>query len=196
MLVDHDFKKPLCFYVDWSAKGVGAILSQKESKLERVVAYAKKSLTSAQRKFHPMEGECYALIWGIMHFKQYLHMNHFILRMDHKPLEWLATMSYAHGRRGRWIDMLHDFSFKILRQPRLKHINVDALSKNPVGQATNDDDLSEKIQDIGTMQTYSSETADKIFFIQYGKDLDWFSFKRQSRKLTEHHRCCFSINHY
>jgi hypothetical protein len=114
VLVRPDFKKPFCLDVDWSPKGVGAILSQREGKLERVVAYANKGLTSAQRKFHPMEGECYTLIWGIMHFRQYLHRNHFTLRTDHKPLEWLATVSDAHSRRGWWIDMLQDFSFKIL----------------------------------------------------------------------------------
>jgi hypothetical protein len=145
VLVRPDFKKPFCLDVDWSPKGVGAILSQKEGKLERVVAYANKSLTSTQRKFHPMEGECYALIWGIMHFRPYLHRNHFTLRTNHKPLEWLATVSDAHGRRGRWIDMLQDFSFKILHRPGLKYTNVDALSKNPVGQATDDDDFSEEI---------------------------------------------------
>jgi hypothetical protein len=42
----------------------------------------------------------------------------------------LATISDAHGRRGRWIDMLHDFSFKILHWPGMKHTNVDALSWN------------------------------------------------------------------
>jgi hypothetical protein len=62
ILIWPDFKKPFCFDVDWSPKGVGAILSQKESKLEKVVAYANKSLTNVQKKFHPMEGECYALI--------------------------------------------------------------------------------------------------------------------------------------
>jgi hypothetical protein len=50
-------------------KALVVILFQKEGKLEKVVAYASKSLTVAQRKFHPMEGECYALIWGIMHFR-------------------------------------------------------------------------------------------------------------------------------
>jgi len=87
----------------------------------------------AQRKFQPMEGKCYALIWGIMHFRQYLHMNHFTLKIDHKSLEWLVTISDARGRRGRWIDMLQDFNFKILHKPGLKHANVDALSRNPVG---------------------------------------------------------------
>ncbi len=106
ILVRPDFEEPFCLDVDWSTKGVGAVLSQREGRFEKVVAYANKALTVAQRKFHPMEGECYALIWGILHFRQYLHRMHFTLRTNHKPLEWLATISDAHGRRGRWIDML------------------------------------------------------------------------------------------
>ncbi len=160
-----------------------------------MVAYANKSLTVAQRKFHPMEGECYALIWGIMHFRQYLHKNHFILKTDHKSLEWLAIMLNGHGRRGRWIDMLHDFSFKILHRPRLKHINVNVLSKKPVGQATNDNNFNEEIQDIRIVQTTTPKTSENIFSVQYGKDSDWFGFRRHARKLIEHHRCCFGINH-
>jgi hypothetical protein len=120
-------------------------LSQKEGKFEKVVAYASKSFIEAQRKFHPMEGECYTLIWGIMHFRQYLHRNHFILRTDHKPLEWLATVSNAHGRKGRWIDILHDFSFKIVHRLGLRHMNVDALNTNPVGPTMDDDEFSEEV---------------------------------------------------
>jgi hypothetical protein len=47
MLMQPNFKKPFCLDVDWSPKGVGAILSQKEGKLKKVVAYANKSLTIA-----------------------------------------------------------------------------------------------------------------------------------------------------
>jgi hypothetical protein len=115
VFIRPNFKKQFCLDVDWSSKGLGAILSQKEGKLEKVVAYANKSLTTSQKKFHPMEGGSYALIWGIMHFKQYLHRNHFILRTNHKPLEWLTTILDVHGRKGRWIDMLKDFIFKILQ---------------------------------------------------------------------------------
>ncbi len=110
-----------------------------------MVAYASKNLIVAQRKFHPMEGECYTLIRGIMHFREYLHRNHFTLKTNHKPLEWLMTMSDAHGTKGRWIDMFQHFSFKILHRLGLKHTNVDALNRNPMGQAMNDDDFNEKI---------------------------------------------------
>jgi hypothetical protein len=59
ILIRPDFEKAFCLDVDWSPKGVGAILSQREGKLEKVVAYASKSLTESQRKFHPMECEPY-----------------------------------------------------------------------------------------------------------------------------------------
>ncbi len=128
-----------------------------------MVAYASKSLTEAQRKFHPMEGECYALIWGVMHLRQYLHRNHFILRTDHKPLEWLAIVSDVHGRRGRWVGMLQDFSFKIIHRLGFRHANVDALSRNPVGLATYDDDFGEGVQDIASTQANApSSSSDSV----------------------------------
>jgi hypothetical protein len=76
--------------------------------------------------------------------------------------------------------MLQDFSFKILHKLGLKHTNVDALSRNPIGQATDDDDFNVEIQDIGIVQTDTPETMEKIFSIQYGKDSNgWVSGDRQ-----------------
>jgi len=172
------------------------ILSQKEGRFEKVVAYASKSLTEAQKKFHPMEGECYALIWGIMHFRQYLHKNHFILRTDHKPLEWLATVSDAHGRRGRWVDMLQDFSFKIIHRPNLRHTNVDALNRNPVGPAMDDGDFCEEIQDIRGAQTDAPMEEGEFLFVWSGKKTKWIGIRRKNRESVQHHACCFGINHY
>ncbi len=160
------------------------------------MAYASKGLTSAQKKFHPMEGECYALIWGVMHFMQYLHRTHFILRTDHKPLEWLATIFDAYGRRGRWIDMLQDFSFKIVHRPGMKHTNVDALSRNPVGATADDDDFGCEIQDLATKPGDLIEATRGIFFVQCGRESEWLSPRRQSRGLKQHYECCFGINHW
>jgi hypothetical protein len=61
--------------------------------------------------------------------------------------------------------MLQDFSFKIVHRLRLKHTNVDALSKNLVGPATDDDDFSEKIQDIKSIQTNTPGAEDEILSI-------------------------------
>jgi hypothetical protein len=45
VLTRPDFKRTFWLDRDWSPKGVGAILSQKEGKFKRVIAYASKSLT-------------------------------------------------------------------------------------------------------------------------------------------------------
>jgi len=92
--------------------------------------------------------------------------------MDHKPLEWLATVSNAHGRKGRWIDLLQDYSFKIVHRPRMRHANVDALSRNPVGQAMDDEDFHQEIQDDPHMQHGVPEADEKILAVWYGQHVD------------------------
>jgi hypothetical protein len=195
ILTRPDFKKEFCLDVDWSPKGVGAILSQKVSALEKVVAYASKGLSVAQKKFHPMEGECYALIWGIMHFRQYLYRSQFVVRTDHKPLEWLATVLDAHGRRGRWIDLLQDFSFRIVHRPGIRHTNVDALSRNPVGMAVEDDDSCEEVQDSGGVLTDALVGEERALFIRTGAETEWYGIRRKGSELVQHQKCCFGINH-
>jgi hypothetical protein len=53
-----------------------------------------------------MEGKCYALVWGVMHLCQYFYHNHFTLKTDHKPLEWLVVVFDVYGRKGMWINTL------------------------------------------------------------------------------------------
>ncbi len=82
------------------------IMSQKDGWKEHVIIYTNKGFSSIYKCFHPMEGECYALICGTMHLKQHLYKNHFTLKMNHKLLEWLATMLDVYGWQGMWTYML------------------------------------------------------------------------------------------
>jgi hypothetical protein len=182
-LIRPDFSRPFCLDVDWSTRGVDAILSQKEGRFEKVVAYASKGLTVAQKRFHPMEGECYALIWGIMHFRQYLHRTRFTLKTDHKPLEWLVTVSDASGRKGRWIHLLQDFDFKIVHRPGLRHTNVDALSRSHVGKASEDDDFNKEIQDVGPPR---DDPTEEMFATRCDQPSDCLGFKRSFREFATH----------
>jgi len=70
------------------------------------------------------------------------------LKTDHKPLEWLATVSDAYRRRGRWIFMLQYFHFKIVHHAGSKHANVDALNKNPVDKYEANEDFGNEIQNL------------------------------------------------
>jgi len=68
------------------------------------------------------------------------------------------------GRRGKWVGMLQDFSFKIVHRPGLKHMNVDALSMNLVGSATDDEDFGAEIQDIAGAQVDVPEGGEELLY--------------------------------
>ncbi len=92
--------------------------------------------------------------------------------------------------------MLQDFSFKIIHRPGFRHTNVDALSRNPVGLATDDDDFRGEIQDIGNTQTDTPEEVREVRFVQTGKETEWLGVKRKDKEFVQHHACCFGINHW
>ncbi len=48
--------------------------------------------------------------------------------------------------------MLQDFSFKIVHCARSKHGNVDALSRNPIGNVDEDKEFQKGIRDCNWMQ--------------------------------------------
>jgi len=66
-------------------------------------------------------------------------------QIDHKPLEWLATVYDPFGRRGRWISMLEDFNFKIVHRAGVRHANVDVLNHNPVDSHLEDEDFGMEV---------------------------------------------------
>jgi len=68
VLTRSNFSQSFVLDMDWSIRAVGTILSQKFEKHEQFIAYASKGLSPIQKHLHPMEGECYVFIWGIMHF--------------------------------------------------------------------------------------------------------------------------------
>ncbi len=55
----------------------------------------------------------------------------------------MATVSNTYGKRGIFINMLQDFSFKILHRVGFKHINVDALNQNPMDIIEDEDSRDE-----------------------------------------------------
>ncbi len=90
------------------------------------------------------------------------------------------------------VHILQDFSFKIMHRPGLKHANVDALSRNPVRSAADDDDFGEGIQDT-TADVSGKER--ELLYIRKGEETEWIGIKRKDRKFIQHEACCFGINH-
>jgi hypothetical protein len=79
-----DFSKVFILNTNWSALGSGAILGQldEESK-EYVITYAFRSNNKAESNYFSYKGECFVIVWAVIHFKPYLYGTEFTLYTDH-----------------------------------------------------------------------------------------------------------------
>jgi hypothetical protein len=131
ILAYSDFEKEFILYTDALGYALGAVLSQigNDGK-ERVIYYASKTLTDAERNYSTTELECYAVVWAIEKFHYYLDGKKFKVITDHHALKWLMTNALK-GRRARWILRLQPYmnSMEIIYKEGKKHKNADALSR-------------------------------------------------------------------
>ena len=111
--------------------GIGAVLSQVQDGCERVIAYASRSLTKAERNYCVTDKELLALKYFVEYFKQYLLGREFLIRTNHQALRWLFSLKEPKGRIARWIEILSAFNFTVEYRPGKKHGNADGMSRVP-----------------------------------------------------------------
>ncbi len=78
------------------------------------------------------KGECFAIVWVIIHLKPYLYGTKFILYIDHQPIKWLMTNDKVTCKLTRWVLILQEYEFKVIHQPGITHQNVDTMSQKPL----------------------------------------------------------------
>ena len=114
---------------DASDQGIGAVLSQIQSDgQERVIAYASRLLSKAERHYCITRKELLAVVVFLNHFRQYLLGRKFILRTDHGSLLWLHNFKEPEGQLARWLVKLEEFQFEVVHRKGKAHCNADALS--------------------------------------------------------------------
>ncbi len=73
---------------------------------------------------------------------------------------------------------------------------MDALSRNPVGSATDDDDFGEEVQDVVDAQVDVPGEEKEVLCVQSGQETEWMGVRRKDRRFVQHDACCFGINHW
>ncbi|KAI8517499.1 hypothetical protein Bbelb_035160 [Branchiostoma belcheri] len=134
ILAYPDFQLPFTLYIDASHDGLGAVLSQEQKGVERVIAYASRGLRPAERNmsnYSSFKLELLGLKWAVTDkFKDYLYGAKCTVFTDNNPLAHLGTAQLGAVEQ-RWAASLANFDFDVKYRPGKSNVNADVLSRLP-----------------------------------------------------------------
>ena len=126
-------KKEGLYILDTDASncGIGAVLSQQQDGIERVLSYGSRVLSPAERNYCVTRRELLAVVDFMEKYRHYLYGKKFLVRTDHAALRWLLQKKNPEGQVARWLDKLASFDYDIEHRAGKLHGNADALSRIP-----------------------------------------------------------------
>ena len=211
ILAHCDPKKPIILACDASPFGVGAVLSHMVDGVERPVAYASRTLTSAEKNYSQVEREALAIVFGVTKFNKFLYGRKFTLLTDHEALTVIfgpkrGIPSLAAARFQRWALILMAHQYDIIYCKSADHANADVLSRFPVKDDKNlatelpinyfsyTDDLPVSAQEISA-ETRKNPVLSKVLnyimngWPKYNPDEDLKDYFSRRRELTVDQGC-------
>uniref|UniRef100_A0A3B3QN89 Gypsy retrotransposon integrase-like protein 1 n=1 Tax=Paramormyrops kingsleyae TaxID=1676925 RepID=A0A3B3QN89_9TELE len=132
ILAYPNLKSPFILATDGSSLGLGAVLSQVQDGVERVIAFASRGLRGSERNdknYSAFKLELLALKWAITEkFRDLLMYSKFTVITDHNPLRYLETANLGAVEQ-RWAAQLAEFDFEVQYKPGSQNTNADVLSR-------------------------------------------------------------------
>ena len=104
MLAFADFKKPFKVYTDASLEGLGAVLYQEQDGRDRVIAYASRRLSKAEKNYPVDKQEFLALKWSVTEkFADHLIGSSFTAFTDKNPLTYVLGSAKLDATGHHWV---------------------------------------------------------------------------------------------
>ena len=133
ILAYADYKKEFQLHMDACERGLGGVLYQKdENGLQRVIAYASRSLSHTERNYPAHKLEFLALKWVVTdRFHEYLYGGKFDVFTDNNPLTYILTSAKLNACGQRWVASLANYDFRLFYKTEKSNVEADTLSQIP-----------------------------------------------------------------
>ena len=146
VLVYYDPEKPTAIHTDASRlKGLGFVLKQKQTDGQwKMIQAGSRFLSDAETRYAMIELELLAIVWAVKKCRLFLEgLQDFKIVTDHKPLLPILN-SYTldkieNPRLQRLRQKLDRYNYTATWVAGKFHEDADALSRNPVDDAVEDD---------------------------------------------------------
>ena len=163
LLAYPEYSSPFIVHTDASQEGLGAVLYQTQNGIMRVIAFASRTLTPSERKYHLHSGklEFLALKWAVTEqFRDYLYYApEFVVYTDNNPLTYVLTTAKLNATGLRWVGELAEFNFEIRYRPGKSNTDADSLSRLPADFKVYMDSCSEIISPESLQASISAVNA-------------------------------------
>ena len=146
----YDVEKPVKIQADASSTGLGACLLQEG----KPVAYASRTLTTAEKSYAQIEKEMLAITYSCRKFHPYIYGKPVQVETDHKPLEIIMKkpLSVTHPRLQRMLLQVQRYQLHVEYVPGKEVLMADALSR---AQLPTYEDSDDNLTDDTEVMIYS-----------------------------------------
>lgn len=135
------------------------MLSQEqEDRRLHPIAYASRSLSSAERNYSITELETLAVVWAVTHFRFYLYGHSVTILTDHTAVKAILETPNPSGKHARWWTKVYGMGIRdihIVYCAGRLNAAADALSRNPQPEAPGEGIAEQEVQ-VATVQTEMS----------------------------------------
>lgn len=156
ILVYPDFAKKFTLTTDASNFAIGAVLSQDN----HPICYASRTLNEHECNYSTIEKELLAIVWAVKYFRPYLYGRKFMIKTDHKPLQWLHNLKEPNAKLQRWKIKLEEFNFDIEYLNGRENKVADALSRVEIH--ANEEEIDEIRSTDATVHSADEDNSEYI----------------------------------
>ena len=148
-----DFTKPFLLETDASRRGLGAVLSQKQTDgWYHWITYASRVMNETEQRYHSNKQEFLALKWAVTEqFHEYLspyrkNRNEFVVHTDNNLLTYIFSSANLDATGQRWVAHLASYNFSLEYQKGKDNTVADFLSR--MNERLPDEEVQEYLNQI------------------------------------------------